>query len=131
MAVGAIEMLRFRPRRPVQDVESEYKTGEKGESGSQNLLIGNCFCVECSIMKFARLIPDVNDSSNFALHSSASPNGQRDALDIPLQRLLGKTGQGTGRNENKTARCRLLPGQTKPFLSQSRGFLGKPQPKMA
>ena len=36
VAVGTIEMLRFRPRRPVQDVESEYKTGEEGESGSQN-----------------------------------------------------------------------------------------------
>jgi hypothetical protein len=106
----------------VQDVESEYKTGEKGESGSQNLLIGNCFGVECSIMKFARLIPDVNDSSNFALHSSASPNGQRDALDIPLQRLPGKTGQGTERNENKTARCRLLPVQIKPVLRQITRF---------
>ena len=54
-----------------------------------------------------------------------------DAFDIPLQRLPGKTGQGTERNESKTARCRLFPGQTKPVLGQILVFLGKPQTKTA
>jgi hypothetical protein len=55
-------------------------------------------------------------------HSSALPNGQRDALDIALQYLPAKTGQGTERNENKTARRRLLPGQTKPVLRRITRF---------
>ena len=48
-----------------------------------------------------------------------------DAFDIPLQRLPGKTGQGTERNESKTARCRLLPGQIKPVLRRITRFPGK------
>ncbi len=77
VAVGTIEMLRFRPRRPVRDEESECKTGEKGESGFQKLLRGNCLGVEGNKMKFARLIPDVNDSSKFALRSGVEATADR------------------------------------------------------
>jgi hypothetical protein len=45
-----------------------------------------------------------------------------DALDIPLQCLPAKTGQGIEQNENKTTRCRLLSCQTNPVLRQITRF---------